>query len=162
MNALLHEVIELGGGNWPKYRPNLDVIAYPNANIVCDLRDGIPLPDESVGKVYSSDFFEHLTFTEGLKLLKECYRVLADDGELEFIIPDMWITVQMGIQSTPHANNIVWGTRRDQYDIHKMWYTQDLIVYILCHEGWREVKADTYKRDSDWYLEPKFVVRGRK
>src|SRR4051812_43764196 len=42
-----------------------------------DLRKGIPFPDKTLNKIYSSHLFEHLSFNEIESLLKECRRALV-------------------------------------------------------------------------------------
>lgn len=55
------------------------------ADIIADLRDGIPLPDNSVGVVRACDFLEHLPDKE--RTMNEIYRVLAPGGWLLSITP---------------------------------------------------------------------------
>jgi len=53
-----------------------------------DCRNGLPYQDESVEEVYGGHFFDHLTYFEGLTLLKECYRVLKPGGIVHFSVMD--------------------------------------------------------------------------
>ena len=48
--------------------------------ILWDLRDGIPFPDESVSDIFASHFFEHLTNMEAKEFISEAQRVLIDGG----------------------------------------------------------------------------------
>ena len=57
-------------------------------DIYWDLRNGIPFPDKSVDKIYSSHFLEHLTFSEGQSFLNECLRVLKPLGIFSICVPD--------------------------------------------------------------------------
>lgn len=52
-----------------------------------DLRAGLPLPDASVNVIYSSHFFEHLTFREAQHLVGECRRVLQPGGRFRAMLP---------------------------------------------------------------------------
>lgn len=54
-----------------------------------DLTYGIGLPNDCCKFIYSSHFLEHLDVFQGLKLLKECYRVLMPGGNLRIAIPDI-------------------------------------------------------------------------
>lgn len=56
-----------------------------------DLRKGLPLSDETVDFIYSSHFIEHLSCTDAIKLLKECYRVLKRGGWIRIIVPDLQV-----------------------------------------------------------------------
>ena len=53
-----------------------------------DLRNGIPFPDDTVGRIYSSHLFEHLTYREGQNLMTECLRVLKPGGEFSICVPN--------------------------------------------------------------------------
>lgn len=53
-----------------------------------DLRDGIPFPDGTVSRIYSSHLFEHLTFREGQDLMIESLRVLKPGGEMSICVPN--------------------------------------------------------------------------
>lgn len=155
--VLLADIIELGGGSNPRYHPNLDAQNVPEVDIVCDLRDGIPLDDESVEEIFSQDFFEHFTFWEGLSLLKECKRVLKPEGIIRFIIPDIAEGIKVNDKWNHHISNILYGTRWHDYDVHKMWYTPDLAYYIFYHEGWVYISFTVMPSE-----EPKFVIEARK
>jgi predicted SAM-dependent methyltransferase len=56
-------------------------------DLVWDVRDGLPFPDESVDVVCSSHFLEHLDGEEGMDLFREIYRVLKPGGITEHILP---------------------------------------------------------------------------
>ena len=45
-------------------------------NIIWDLREGIPFPDESVEEVYSCHFLEHMDDDDSMELFREILRVL--------------------------------------------------------------------------------------
>lgn len=47
----------------------------------------IPLPDSSFHKVICADLVEHLTREDFLKMLKECHRVLKEQGQLLIYTP---------------------------------------------------------------------------
>ncbi len=56
-------------------------------DLIWDVRDGLPFPDESVDIVCSSHFLEHLTNQESIDLFQEIYRVLKIGGITEHILP---------------------------------------------------------------------------
>jgi len=55
--------------------------------IIWDVRNGIPLPDNSVDSVISIHFIEHLTNDEALKLFDDVYRILKPDGTMFNVVP---------------------------------------------------------------------------
>ena len=68
--------IDLGGGINPLN--GYKTIDLLDADINCDLNDGIPLEDDSVGVINASHIIEHLR--DPLKTMREIYRVLCDGG----------------------------------------------------------------------------------
>ena len=54
-----------------------------------DLRRGIPTPTGSVDAIFSEHLLEHLTYQEGVRLLRECRRVLVRGGVLRVGVPDL-------------------------------------------------------------------------
>lgn len=81
-------LINLGCG----YHPflgwvNVD-LARGYADIVWDVREGLPFGDGTCRAVFGEHLIEHLTRDEGLKLLIECYRVLEPGGILRISTPD--------------------------------------------------------------------------
>jgi predicted SAM-dependent methyltransferase len=54
-----------------------------------NLRKGLPLYDESVDFIFSSHFLEHLSYKDGINLLKDCHRVLKPGGWIRVVCPDL-------------------------------------------------------------------------
>ena len=55
----------------------------------CDATKKIPLSDNSVKTLYSSHMFEHLSRDASIMFLNEARRVLADDGVMRIVVPDL-------------------------------------------------------------------------
>lgn len=100
--------IELGAGDVKGQGEWLTVDITQNADVCWDLRFGIPFPDNTVSKIYSSHFFEHLTFNEGQILLKECRRVLKVDGIFLINVPDArWYVEEYLKPSRPGDDSVL-------------------------------------------------------
>jgi len=65
-----------------------------------DLRRGIPFPDGSVRRVYSSHLFEHMDYEAGQVLLGEVMRVLEPGGEVSVCVPNarLYIDAYLGVR----------------------------------------------------------------
>lgn len=74
LNGLMK--VDLGGGLFP--RDGYVTIDQEGGNITCDLNEGIPLPDNSVGVINASHVLEHLK--DPIKSMSEIHRVLCDGG----------------------------------------------------------------------------------
>jgi predicted SAM-dependent methyltransferase len=72
---------------------NVDVAPWTGVDVVLDVRE--PWPFEDVELIFAEHFLEHLTLAEGLHFLRECRRVLRDDGVLRLSTPNLdwvWLT----------------------------------------------------------------------
>jgi glycosyltransferase involved in cell wall biosynthesis len=76
--------VDIGGGLNP-YPGYFTIDLRQNSNIVHDLNNGIPLPDNSVGVLNASHILEHLH--DKTKIMSEIHRVLAHGGWAFIEIP---------------------------------------------------------------------------
>jgi predicted SAM-dependent methyltransferase len=71
---------------------NIDMldIAHPDY-VTWDLAGGLPsfYKDESVDFIFSQHFLEHLTRSQALALLSDCYRKLKPGGVMRIVVPDL-------------------------------------------------------------------------
>lgn len=65
-----------------------------DCDVRLDLTARLPLPAGSVRCVHSEHLIEHLDRADGLRLLRECRRVLAADGVLRIATPDLAALVE--------------------------------------------------------------------
>ena len=63
--------------------------AWPKSVRREDVTKGLRFGDATVSVVYSSHFFEHLTYETALALAKECFRVLKPGGVFRISVPDL-------------------------------------------------------------------------
>ena len=56
-------------------------------DIIWDVTKGLPFPDNSISKIRTSHFLEHLSVDEELDFLKEVLRVLKVKGKMENRLP---------------------------------------------------------------------------
>jgi len=73
-------IIELGGGEYPLFHPNIDCNQLPTVDIVADLEEPLPIEDESYNGVFSRYLMEHLRLTKVRGFLSEVYRILRPEG----------------------------------------------------------------------------------
>jgi len=105
--------VDLGGGLFP--RPGYITIDLEDADIVCDLNEGIPLPDNSVSVINAHHVLEHLK--DPLKSMSEIHRVLADGGWAMIDVPS---TDGRGAWMDPshvsfwNENSFLYYTKKDQ------------------------------------------------
>ena len=57
-------------------------------DIICDITDNIPLPNNSLEVIFSRDTLEHLTWKELINHFLECHRLLIDGGIIRLTVPN--------------------------------------------------------------------------
>ncbi len=98
LKAELPVDLDIGAGD--THRPGwvtLDITE--GCDLFWDLRRGLPFPDNSVRRVYSSHLFEHMDYNAGQDLFKEVRRVLLPQGEVSVCVPNarLYIDAYLGI-----------------------------------------------------------------
>jgi len=69
---------------------NTDIHDYGRRDVVfLDARKRFPLPDTSFDVVYSEHMLEHLTYADGQRCLRECFRVLRPGGTIRIATPSL-------------------------------------------------------------------------
>jgi predicted SAM-dependent methyltransferase len=66
---------------------NLDVVGMP-ADVIWDLRAGLPFPDDGAKAIFAEHVFEHFELADAITLLDECYRVMRPGGIMRIGVPD--------------------------------------------------------------------------
>lgn len=70
------------------------------ADIIYDLRQGIPVSNNSVETIFSEHFFEHLDYPKSsFFFIDECHRVLKKEGECIIGVPDTQIVLNKYIEN---------------------------------------------------------------
>ncbi|GAG95470.1 unnamed protein product, partial [marine sediment metagenome] len=57
--------------------------------IIWEIQDGIPLPDNSCIEIIASHIIEHFDENETIEIMDECWRVLKPNGVLKITSPDI-------------------------------------------------------------------------
>jgi SAM-dependent methyltransferase len=69
---------------------NIDILDCPNVDIRHDLTSfPWPVEDNTVDEILAEEFLEHIPFRKIDRLLRECFRVLQNNGVLRIQVPDI-------------------------------------------------------------------------
>ena len=77
------------GGRYHKDWINIDFHANSKEVSQANLLDGLPFDSNLMDGVYSSHFLEHLSMSDGQKIVGEMYRVLKKKGVVRIVVPDL-------------------------------------------------------------------------
>lgn len=73
---------------------NIDIDPKYKPDIILDIRRRLPFATNSIGFIYNEHLFEHFTYEEGERVLREFYRCLKTDGVLRMAMPDLDYNIQ--------------------------------------------------------------------
>ena len=68
---------------------NTDLRVLGRRAIFLDATRPFPLPDDSIDYVFSEHMIEHVSYLQGLFMLRECYRVLKPGGRIRIATPNL-------------------------------------------------------------------------
>ena len=155
--------LELGSG--PKRGTNgWTTIDTEFADINWDLRRGIPLPDESVNKIYSSHLLEHMPYEELLRFLFECRRVMKTGGEFLVSVPNFRLYIDAYKDGKDFKDRDIWykpahvdtGSAMDQLnyiiymkDQHKYMFDEVNLLNLLRKAGFSNVQLRDFNPALD-------------
>ena len=126
-----------------------------DVDYVVDVRSGLPFVNGEVEGIFCSHFLEHLTDSEGLAVLRECWRVLQNGGVLELITPDFIWCLQRFLalpEETPdpkdqimgsrwgYAHATIFGHQAHPGEYHKTGFSREKAVAI-CEQAGFEVQG---------------------
>ena len=132
--------VDIGGGLYP--RPGYLTVDQEGADITCNLEEGIPLEDNSVGVLNASHIIEHLK--DPIKTMREIHRVLAHGG---------WAMIE--VPSTDGRGAWQDPTHVSFWNEHSFWYytNRDKAVFIRNND----IRFQTYRLET-WDSAPMIPV----
>ncbi|MGW1194449.1 class I SAM-dependent methyltransferase [Streptomyces sp. NPDC002536] len=157
--------VQIGGGSH-HIDGFYNIDALPPADLVWDVREGIPLRDGSVEIMFSEHFLEHIDYPRSAKRYAcEAHRVLADDGCLITGVPDAHFVLAHYPNAPKLAEEMTrrWYGKRDclgdintfldlinlffrdqddnpPYTPHLWAYDQDKLIQLCTEAGFRTVE----------------------
>lgn len=93
---------------------NIDLV--PPADLLWDIREGVPLQDDSVEEIFSEHFLEHIDYPRSAKqYVREAHRILAQGGRIITGVPDAAFALSQypGPLDTTDETIERWYAKRD-------------------------------------------------
>ena len=137
------------------------------ADIHWDLRQGIPFPDNSIDRIYTSHCFEHIPFNGLEKLIRTCHNKLKMGGTLSVCVPNARLYIDTYISGTEFidfsnpslvcpATLCDTGSPIDQVNLiaylggqHCYMFDKVNLVNILKRNGFSQVELRNFEEDLD-------------
>jgi predicted SAM-dependent methyltransferase len=166
--------IEVGGGYRKGSNGWLTIDMVRGCDFYWDLRRRLPFPDDSVEKIYSSHFLEHLTFQQGQSFLKECLRVLVPGGTISTCVPcakpyleaycqgkpldyNTWIKYEPAWNNTTPIDIVNYIAYMDQLNFigfdhaaHQYMFDEENLVKVLEAAGFKSARRREFDPSVDF------------
>lgn len=125
---------------------NIDNVKYPGVDRVLDVTRGLPYRD--VRFIFAEHFIEHLSLNEVMYLLRECRRVLTDDGVLRLSTPNLdWVWAshyELGSEGDDAARTCFLLNRAFRGWGHQFLYNIEVLRGLLLDAGFADVVVCAY------------------
>lgn len=136
-------IIELGGGDTPIIRPNLDFRPGPTVDIVGDLSEELPLDDEIYDGVYCSYAIEHVSWRKVRSFINEVYRILKHGGKAVFVTANLKEQARRLIETEEWSDNEVCMIFGDQNylpgNMHLTGFSEEFAIKLFREAGFTQV-----------------------
>jgi len=156
--------LELGAGNKTGSNGWTTLDLALGSDICCNLAKGLPFPDNSVSDIYSSHFFEHLTYGEARTLMDDCMRVLKPEGRFSICVPNarLYLEAYFGERELTRNGYITYEpafnhtTKIDYVNYvaymngqHKYMFDEENLVHLLQARGFKKVRVRGFDENLD-------------
>ena len=137
------KVIELGGGDNPVFRPNVDVRPGPKVDITADLNERLPFDSDQFDGIFSQFLLEHLRLPKLRGFLSEVYRILKPNGLAVIICANLLEQARVLIEREEWNDDVIYmvfGGNPDYLEnYHHLGLSPAYAVKLLAEAGFGEV-----------------------
>ena len=138
-------IIELGGGDAPVIKPNVDVRKAPNVDIVCDFNKKLPLESDAYNLVFSRFVIEHISHRNVEFFISEIYRIPKHGGRAVIICPNLIAQCKKIIEEGVNKKMVpmLFGGQEfpNNAGVHKCGFSPDYIVQLFKNIGFNLIKV---------------------
>ena len=142
---------------------NSDLKEGPGIDLSCDIREGLPLDDDSVDYAVSVHALPEIPYPDLVPALRELLRVLRPGGVLRLVLPDL----ERGIRAHLQGETDYFLVPDDEVRspggkliVHMLWYgysrslfTTDFTEELLLKAGFADTARCAYRRTSSAFPE---------
>ena len=150
---------------------NLDYLWHPAVDVCWDITRGLPFADGALDGIFSEHCLEHFPLTVGLRILRECRRVLKPGATARIVVPDAGLYLRIYQEqmsgnvslrfpfqereafediSTPILSvNRVYYYDRESLFGHRTMYDAALLGELLKKAGFGEAQKAAFQNGRD-------------
>lgn len=134
----------------------------PGVDITADVREGLPLEDESVDYIATVHFLQEVPLEDLVGTLQELRRVLKPGGTIRLVLPDLDKGIRAYLEKDRSHFLVPDDDARSlggKFIFHMLWYghsrvlfTHDFIEELLLKAGFSRVEQCTYGETASGFL----------
>jgi len=150
---------------------NVDLQPKDDRVAFMDATEPFPSQDHVFDYVFSEHMIEHITFTQGLFMLRECYRVLKPGGKIRIATPNLQFLISLYKEpKTPIQNKYVETSIRRYFKEevpvmdtlvinnffrdwgHQFIYDEKALRYVMKEAGFKDITVCQINESTDIHL----------
>ena len=142
---------------------NSDAIGAPGVDIVCDIRDGLPLEEDSIDYAVSIHSLPEVPYDDLIPVLVELCRVLKPGGVLRVTLPDL----EKGLDAYRRGDRDYFLVPDEEWEdlgskliVQLVWYGYSRTLFVrgfveelLLKAGFSDVRHVGYRETASTYPE---------
>ncbi len=135
------KVLNLGGGS-NSLAGCLTADVDPRSDTYVDCRKALPFNESSVDGIFCEEMIEHISKSDGLRFLRDCWRVMKPGAAIRLTTPDLgWFCTSLlrGAIQCDDFNDICYKHE------HRYLYTREELEASLQACGFVEIRRSSYK-----------------
>lgn len=136
-------VIELGGGDKPRFRPNVDVRWVPFVDIIADFNHELPIQSEFYDGVYCQYCLEHLSWRRVGVFLHSVHRILKPGGIAVFITANLLEQARRLVEAKEWDDKLVsmvFGDQDYEANTHRAGFSPEYAQGLFKEAGFYRVE----------------------
>jgi glycosyltransferase involved in cell wall biosynthesis/predicted SAM-dependent methyltransferase len=150
------KMLEIGGGDTPLYRPNMDMRRLPTVDIVTDLEGDWPVESETFDGVFGKYVIEHMSWRKIPHFAAEIFRVLKPGGSAMMIGPNtlnQCREIARRNRITIDESAMLFGGQEERgWNEHKAAFSPEYIKEIFAKAGFDRIEVE------DWPQTPTDMI----
>lgn len=138
-----HKVLEVGGGDRPSFRPNLDCRELPTVDIVADLNQPWPVESETYDGVFGMYIIEHISWRRVRQFISESHRVLLPAGTAVMITANLLEQARKLVETAEWNDGLVgmiFGDNDYLENTHRCGFSPVYAIRLFREAGFHEIK----------------------
>jgi glycosyltransferase involved in cell wall biosynthesis/predicted SAM-dependent methyltransferase len=142
------KILEVGGGEIPLFRPNMDMRKLPTVDIVTDLEGDWPIESETYDGIFGKFVIEHMSWRAIPHFAAECYRILKEGGSVMMVGPntlEQCKEIARRDRITIDESAMLFGGQEERgWNEHKAAFSPDYAKEIFLKAGFDKVEVEPW------------------